>query len=133
MGAGRLPGPPWRSRAAWLDARQQGRSVVVMAADHDTVDHLAMRARACRVAAGQVEPEGVTVNQQTVGVGDKIVTTLNDRRVVTTTRRVDPKQRPLANPPPHRNGSAANSECPCRTLRPQSVVPMPADTAPRAV
>ncbi len=70
---------------AWLDARQQGRSTVVMAADHDTVDQLALRARASRVAAGQVEPEGISVGQQTVGVGDEIVTTRNDRRLTTTT------------------------------------------------
>ena len=55
-----------------------------MAADHDTVDQLAIRARANRVAAGEVEPEGVTVGNQTVGVGDEIVTTRNDRRLVTT-------------------------------------------------
>jgi conjugative relaxase-like TrwC/TraI family protein len=70
---------------AWFDARHQGRSTVVMAADHDTVDQLALRARAWRVAAGQVEPEGITVDRQTVGVGDEIVTTRNDRRLTTTT------------------------------------------------
>jgi conjugative relaxase-like TrwC/TraI family protein len=70
---------------AWLDARKQNRSVVVMAADHDTVDQLALRARAARVAVGQVEPEGISVGGQTVGVGDEIVTTRNDRRLVTTT------------------------------------------------
>jgi ATP-dependent exoDNAse (exonuclease V) alpha subunit len=70
---------------AWLDARNQGRSVVVMAADHDTVDQLALRARAARVAAGQVEPQGTAVGHQTIGVGDEIVTTRNDRRLVTTT------------------------------------------------
>jgi hypothetical protein len=66
-------------------ARAEGRSVVVMAADHDTVDQLALRARAARVAAGQVEPDGITVANQIVGVGDEVVTTLNDRRLVTTT------------------------------------------------
>jgi conjugative relaxase-like TrwC/TraI family protein len=70
---------------AWLDARREGRSTVVMAADHDTVDQLALRARAWRVAAGEVEPEGVSVDRQTVGVGDEIVTTRNDRRLTTTT------------------------------------------------
>lgn len=70
---------------AWTQAREHGRSVVVMAADHDTVDQLAMRARAARVAAGQVEPGGITLGSQTVGVGDEIVTTHNDRRLVTTT------------------------------------------------
>ena len=56
-----------------------------MAADHDTVDQLASRARAARVAAGEVEPDGINVGHQTVGVGDEIVTTRNDRRLVTTT------------------------------------------------
>jgi len=70
---------------AWLDARQAGRSVVVMAADHDTVDQLALRARAHQVDAGQVEAGGIVVGDQTVGVGDEIVTTHNDRRLVTTT------------------------------------------------
>ena len=70
---------------AWLDARAADRSVVVMAADHDTVDQLALRARAHRVDAGQVEPGGIAVGNQTVGVGDEIVTTHNDRRLVTTT------------------------------------------------
>jgi len=70
---------------AWLDARAAGRTVVVMAADHDTVDQLANRARAHRVDAGQVEPGGIDLGNQTVGVGDEIVTTHNDRRLVTTT------------------------------------------------
>jgi ATP-dependent exoDNAse (exonuclease V) alpha subunit len=69
---------------AWLNARQHGRSVVVMAADHDTVDQLALRARATRVAAGEVEPGGIVVGNQTIGIGDEIVTTRNDRRLVTT-------------------------------------------------
>jgi conjugative relaxase-like TrwC/TraI family protein len=69
---------------AWLEARAAGRSVMVMATDHDTVDQLALRARAARVAAGLVEPDGLVVGVQTVGVGDEIVTTGNDRRLVTT-------------------------------------------------
>jgi ATP-dependent exoDNAse (exonuclease V) alpha subunit len=56
-----------------------------MAADHDTVDQLALRARDTRVAAGQVEPGGIIVGKQTVGIGDEIVTTHNDRRLTTTT------------------------------------------------
>src|SRR5205807_9812954 len=39
----------------WRAARADGESIVVMAADHTTVDALALRARAERVAAGQVE------------------------------------------------------------------------------
>jgi conjugative relaxase-like TrwC/TraI family protein len=70
---------------AWNQARDQRRSVVVMAADHDTVDQLAMRARAARVQGGEVEATGIALGAQTVGVGDEIVTTHNDRRLVTTT------------------------------------------------
>jgi conjugative relaxase-like TrwC/TraI family protein len=69
----------------WKQAREQGRSVVVMAADHDTVNQLAMRARAARIRAGDVETGGIAVGAQTVGVGDEIVTTRNDRRLITTT------------------------------------------------
>jgi conjugative relaxase-like TrwC/TraI family protein len=68
----------------WLEARARGQSVLVMAADHDTVDQLALRARATCLAAGQVEPDGVTVGAQLVGVGDEVVTTRNDRRLLTT-------------------------------------------------
>jgi hypothetical protein len=70
---------------AWQQARHHGGSVVVMAADHDTVDQLAMRARAARVNCGEVEATGMTLGAQTVGVGDEIITTHNDRRLVTTT------------------------------------------------
>ena len=68
---------------AWAEARTKGRSVVVMAADHATVDELAMRARRARVAAGEVEEDGTVVGKQFVGVGDEVVTTRNDRRLVT--------------------------------------------------
>jgi conjugative relaxase-like TrwC/TraI family protein len=69
---------------AWFRAQREGRSVVVMAADHDTVDALALRARATRIAAGQVEAGGIVVGNQAVGVGDDIITTANDRRLVTS-------------------------------------------------
>jgi conjugative relaxase-like TrwC/TraI family protein len=67
---------------AWLKARADGRSVAVMAADHTTVDQLAMRARAARVAAGEVDQDGIAIGNQVVGVGDEVVTTKNDRRLV---------------------------------------------------
>jgi hypothetical protein len=67
---------------AWLNARANGRSVVVMATDHATVDQLAMRARAARVTAGEVEEAGTSIGNQVVGVGDEVVTTKNDRRLV---------------------------------------------------
>jgi hypothetical protein len=69
---------------AWSKARANGRSVVVMAADHATVDDLAMRARAVRAALGEVEQDGSPVGNQVVGTGDQVVTTRNDRRLVTT-------------------------------------------------
>ncbi len=68
----------------WWMARARGDSVVVCAADHATVNELAARARAARVAAGEVEPDGVAAGTNTVGVGDEIVTCRNDRRLVTT-------------------------------------------------
>jgi hypothetical protein len=68
----------------WWMARARGDSVVVCAADHATVNELVTRARAARVAAGEVEPGGVVAGEHTVGVGDEIVTCRNDRRLVTT-------------------------------------------------
>ncbi len=68
----------------WQLARARRESVVVCAADHATVDELGMRARADRVAAGEVEAEGVAAGNHLVGVGDEIVTTRNDRRLVTS-------------------------------------------------
>ncbi|MDP9070960.1 MAG: relaxase domain-containing protein, partial [Actinomycetota bacterium] len=68
----------------WELTRARGDSVVVCAADHATVDELAARARAARVAAGEVEAEGVVAGEQVVGVGDEIVTCRNDRRLVTS-------------------------------------------------
>jgi conjugative relaxase-like TrwC/TraI family protein len=68
----------------WQWARARGESVVVCAADHATVDELAMRARAARVTAGEVEADGVAAGNHLVGVGDEIVTTRNDRRLVTS-------------------------------------------------
>ena len=57
----------------------------VGAARLDGVDQLAGKARAARVTAGEVEPGGIVVGNQVVGVGDEIVTTHNARRLVTTT------------------------------------------------
>ena len=68
---------------SWVEARADSVSMVVMATDHATVDTLAMRIRASRVEAHQVEPNGLEVGEQTIGVGDEIVTLRNDRRLVT--------------------------------------------------
>jgi conjugative relaxase-like TrwC/TraI family protein len=70
--------------ARWWMARERGESVVVCTADHATVNELATRARAARVAAGEVEPAGVVAGEQVVGVGDEIVTGRNDRSLVTS-------------------------------------------------
>jgi ATP-dependent exoDNAse (exonuclease V) alpha subunit len=68
----------------WQLARARGESVVVCAADRATVDDLALRARAARVAAGEVEADGVVAGNHVVGVGEEIVTTRNERRLVTS-------------------------------------------------
>jgi len=71
--------------ARWHDARYRGETVVITAADHATVNELAERIRAGRVAAGEVQPKGVlTAAGQTVGVGDEIVSLRNDRSLVTS-------------------------------------------------
>jgi conjugative relaxase-like TrwC/TraI family protein len=67
----------------WHHARQQAQSVVVIAADHDTVDAFSRRARAARVEHAEVEPGGLLLGAQVVGAGDEIVTLRNDRRLLT--------------------------------------------------
>jgi AAA domain len=74
-----------RAYRSWVRARHAGESMVVMAGDHRTVNALAMRIRAARVYAGEVEPGGIEVGEQTVGAGDEIVTLRNDRRQITST------------------------------------------------
>jgi conjugative relaxase-like TrwC/TraI family protein len=70
---------------AWHDARSVGAPVVICATDNATVAGVARRIRAARVAAGEVEPAGITAaHGQSVGVGDDIVTTHNDRRLMTS-------------------------------------------------
>ena len=68
----------------WQHARDAGESVIVCATDHVTVHALSARARAARVAAGEVEPGGTPAGGHLVGVGDEIVTLRNDRRLTTT-------------------------------------------------
>jgi conjugative relaxase-like TrwC/TraI family protein len=70
---------------AWKRAHDDGDSAIVLAPDHATVDQLAQRARAMRVAAGAVRPTGIIAGGQIIGVGDEVVTVSNDRRLVTTT------------------------------------------------
>ncbi len=68
----------------WRGARGAGESLVVCATDNATVSDICDRVRAERVAAGEVEPGGVAAANQVVGVGDEIVTTRNDRRLMTS-------------------------------------------------
>jgi conjugative relaxase-like TrwC/TraI family protein len=70
--------------ATWHDARAAGESVVICASDHASVDAVARRIRAGRVAAGEVEPGGVVAGDHRVGVGDEVVTCRNDRRLMTS-------------------------------------------------
>jgi hypothetical protein len=72
--------------AAWRDARAHSRSVLVMAGDNATAEAFALRARAERVAQGDVEERRVRLANGVagVGVGDEIVTLKNDRRLVQT-------------------------------------------------
>lgn len=70
--------------ARWRHARNAGRSLVVCATDNATVSDICDRVRAERVEAGEVEAGGVAAGRQVVGVGDEIVTTRNDRRLMTS-------------------------------------------------
>jgi AAA domain/UvrD-like helicase C-terminal domain len=78
------PGALDAAFTAWVDARAARQAVVVCATDHATVDAASRRIRAHRVAAGEVEAGGVQAGDQVVGVGDEIVTTRNNRRLMTS-------------------------------------------------
>lgn len=68
--------------AAKADAR--GRTVLLAAADRRTVDELNARTRAERIRTGQVRIAGVALSDGlTGGVGDRIVTRRNNRRLRT--------------------------------------------------
>lgn len=68
----------------WRQDVQTGRTSLMLAADAETVRDLNTRARAQRVAAGDVSDTGVRLADGTVvGVGDLVVTRLNRRALVT--------------------------------------------------
>ncbi|MEO8830020.1 MobF family relaxase, partial [Lapillicoccus sp.] len=68
----------------WLADVKAGQSSLMMAADSDTVAELNARARAHRVAVGEVSAAGVVVaGGETIGVGDVVVTRHNQRALVT--------------------------------------------------
>jgi ATP-dependent exoDNAse (exonuclease V) alpha subunit len=67
---------------AWRQDVDAGRTSLMLAADSATVADLNRRARADRIVAGQVAPDGVeAAGGQTVGVGDMVITRQNDRRL----------------------------------------------------
>ncbi|SDU16848.1 MobF family relaxase [Jiangella alkaliphila] len=69
---------------AWLADEAAGHTSLLIAASADAVRELAMRARADRVAAGQVESGGVVLHDGSLaGRGDRVVTRHNDRRLIT--------------------------------------------------
>jgi conjugative relaxase-like TrwC/TraI family protein len=70
--------------AAWRSDREAGCRSVMIAATAQTVAALNQRARADLVATGRVEDSGVALHDgTTAGVGDLIVTRLNERRLTT--------------------------------------------------
>jgi conjugative relaxase-like TrwC/TraI family protein len=75
--------------AAWKADSDAGLASLMIAADADTVAELNRRARADRVAAGEVRELGLTVADGSIaGIGDRVVTRHNDRHLTTGRRWV---------------------------------------------
>lgn len=73
---------------AWHTDEQRGLRSLMIAANNDTVADLNTRARIDRIHTGEAEPAGVTLHDGThAGVGDRIITRLNQRRLTTNTGR----------------------------------------------
>jgi conjugative relaxase-like TrwC/TraI family protein len=69
---------------AWATAEHDGQRALLVASDNDTVAALNSRARLARVVQGDVEPKGALLHDGSfAGVGDRIVTRGNDRRLTT--------------------------------------------------
>ncbi|MFG1626206.1 MobF family relaxase [Kribbella sp. NPDC049227] len=67
---------------AWRTDTNAGRTSLLIAADNTTVARLNARARLDRITTGQVEPDGIELhNGNHVGLGDHIITRLNNRRL----------------------------------------------------
>ena len=74
---------------AWRADIDAGKTSLMIAPDLGTVAALNARARADRIAAGQVAGDGLTVaGGASAGVGDLVVTRQNDRRLATGSRWV---------------------------------------------
>ncbi|MFD7161478.1 MobF family relaxase [Kribbella sp. NPDC059898] len=67
---------------AWLADTNHGKASLLIAGDNTTVARLNARARLDRITTGEVEPDGIELhNGNHVGLGDHIVTRLNNRRL----------------------------------------------------
>ncbi|GAB2679247.1 MobF family relaxase [Kribbella swartbergensis] len=67
---------------AWLADINGGKTSLLIAADNTTVARLNARARLDRITTGEVEADGIELhNGNHVGLGDHIVTRLNNRRL----------------------------------------------------
>jgi conjugative relaxase-like TrwC/TraI family protein len=67
---------------AWLTDTNHGSTALLIAADNATVTRLNARARLDRITTGEVEPDGIELHDGNhVGLGDHIVTRLNNRRL----------------------------------------------------
>ncbi|MFF1819812.1 MobF family relaxase [Kribbella sp. NPDC058245] len=67
---------------AWRADTHAGKTSLLIAADNTTVARLNSRARLDRITTGEVEPDGIELHDGThVGIGDHIVTRLNNRRL----------------------------------------------------
>jgi ATP-dependent exoDNAse (exonuclease V) alpha subunit len=73
-----------RAFAAWRDAHDAGRSLLLMAGDNATVEELSRRCRAELVTRGHVGEKSVRIATGRASSGDEIVTLENDRRITTT-------------------------------------------------
>ncbi len=69
--------------AGWKHDTDAGRTSLMIAGDADTVAELNRRARADRIAAGNVTETGLDVIAGVVGIGDLVVTRSNDRTLTT--------------------------------------------------
>jgi conjugative relaxase-like TrwC/TraI family protein len=68
----------------WKTDMLKGRTTILPAGQSIDVTRLSAQARADRVTAGQVEPEGVLLRDgNTAGIGDWIITRRNDRKTTT--------------------------------------------------
>ncbi|MEU0094855.1 MobF family relaxase [Kribbella sp. NPDC006257] len=67
---------------AWRTDTHSGKTSLLIAADNSTVARLNARARLDKITTGEVEPDGIELHDGTqVGLGDHIVTRLNNRRL----------------------------------------------------